>query len=211
LHDVSLYMLELIENSIRAKAGVIAIAVEFDFELDRLLVSVEDDGEGIRVPAEVVLDPFYTTCTWKKVGLGLSLLKVVAESAGGGLQIGQSEALGGAAIDVWMGLSHLDRPPLGDIAATLSTMIMTNPTIDFRLQMTCAETSYSFRLAEFARQYGIDPDANIALASAAFQILRRDLEVWKRIELSSWQNMWHAREALPSSPWLEIMEQGADA
>jgi hypothetical protein len=220
LHDISLYVLELIENSIRAKAGVIAVAVEFDFESDRLWVSVEDDGVGIQVPAEQVLDPFYTTCDWKRVGLGLSLLKGVAESTGGELRISRSRALGGAEVTAVMGLSHVDRPPLGDLALTLSTMIMTSPEIEFRLQMRCAEGSYSFCLSEFARQYGLSPETNVALASAAFQVLRRDLEIWKRIELSSVESRPHPpdgtvwrKKAVPSSGWdlREKLEQGADA
>jgi anti-sigma regulatory factor (Ser/Thr protein kinase) len=220
LHDVSLYILELIENSIRAKAGVIAVAVEFDFEAGLLRVSVEDDGTGIQQPAEKLVDPFYTTCNWKKVGLGLSLLKGVAESTGGELEISRSAELGGAAVTVTMGLGHVDRPPLGDLASTLSTMIMTNPEIDFRLRMRCADRDYSFRLSEFARKYGLGSDKNIALASGAFQILRRDLEIWKRIELVSVESRSHPpdgtvgrNKAVSSSGWdlLSKLEQGADA
>jgi anti-sigma regulatory factor (Ser/Thr protein kinase) len=217
LHDISLYVLELIENSIRAKAGVVAVAVEFDFASDRLRVSVEDDGEGISLPAEQVLDPFYTTCDWKRVGLGLSLLRGTAEATGGELEISRSRELGGAAVTAVLGLGHVDRPPLGDLASTLSTMILTSPEIDFRLRMKCADKHYSFRLSEFARNYGLSSEANVALASAAFQILRRDLEIWKRIELSCFSRTLTSADAhrlshvLSAAVGARQMEQGADA
>lgn len=213
MHDISLFVLELIENSIRAKAGVIAVAVDFDFESDRLRVSVEDDGEGIQLPAEQVLDPFYTTCDWKRVGLGLSLLKGVAEATGGELNISRSRELGGAAIMAVLGLGHVDRPPLGDLASTLSTMILTSPEIDFRLQMRGPDMSYTFRLSEFAQQYGLRSEANVALASAAFQILRRDLEIWKRTELSSTHFLRTPTyaEGRRQSRVPSRLEQGADA
>ena len=211
MHDISLYVLELVENSIRAKAGIIAVAVEFDFASDRLRVSVEDDGEGIRVPAEQVLDPFYTTCDWKRVGLGLSLLKGVAESTGGELKISRSRELGGAAVMAVLGLSHVDRPPLGDLASTLSTMILTSPDIDFRLRMRGPDRSYTFRLSEFVRRYGLNSEANVALASAAFQILRRDLEIWKRIELSSLEKRWKTRERMPPGPLFTLVQEARQA
>ena len=93
---------------------------------------MDDDGHGLPVSPEQALDPFYTTKSGKKTGLGLSLFKAEAEAAGGALTIGASE-LGGAQVRVSLRLSHVDRPPLGDVATSLIVMAATNPAIDFRV------------------------------------------------------------------------------
>jgi hypothetical protein len=211
LHDISLHILELIENSLRANSTVIAIRLEFDVEADVIQVCVDDNGEGLRVPPEQVLNPFYTTSTRKKVGLGLSLFKEAAEMAGGSLTLSRSEELGGVAVKAWMGLSHVDRPPLGDLAATISTMILANPAIEFRLSMRGEARSYSFRLADFVKLWSLDPGANVELASSVFVALRAELEIWKRYELLSSKQNWRAMNALSLRAGYRKLEQGVDA
>lgn len=101
---------------------------------DLLTMRIEDDGPGFAEPPEVVLDPFYTTKRGKKTGLGLSLLQATAQRAGGDLAIGRSQ-LGGACVEARMGLSHVDRSPLGDLAATLATVSCTHPEVDVRMSL----------------------------------------------------------------------------
>ena len=96
MHDVSLYLLELLENSVRAGAGHINVGLRIDHASDEFQMTVDDDGQGLNAAPEQVLDPFFTTKEGKKTGLGLSLLRAEAEAAGGGLSIGPSPTLGGA-------------------------------------------------------------------------------------------------------------------
>ncbi len=135
MHDLSLYLLELLENSIRAEATHVAITFEADAASDRLRIAVDDDGTGLLIDAREVLDPFYTTKKGKKTGLGLSLLKADAEAAGGYLTLGDSPALSGVRAETGMVLSHIDRPPIGDIATTIMVMEMTNPHIRFSISL----------------------------------------------------------------------------
>lgn len=135
MHDLSLYLLEVIENSVRAGATTVATTIVADRGADTLTIVVVDDGPGLPVPSQQALDPFFTTKRGKKTGLGLSLFRQEAEAAGGGLEVGRSAGLGGTEVKAWMGLAHVDRPPLGDIAATLATMVVTNPTIEFTLDL----------------------------------------------------------------------------
>jgi hypothetical protein len=135
VHDVSLYLLELLENSVRAGAGHINVGLRIDHASDEFLMTVDDDGQGLNAAPEQVLDPFFTTKEGKKTGLGLSLLRAEAEAAGGGLSIGPSPTLGGAQVHVTMRLSHVDRPPLGDLATTLVVTAVTNLDVEFTISL----------------------------------------------------------------------------
>jgi signal transduction histidine kinase len=131
MHDLSLYLLEMLENSVRAGATRVVTTIVVDRDADTLTIVVEDDGPGLPVPPAEILDPFFTTKAGKKTGLGLSLFMQDAEAAGGGLRVGRSRAVGGAEVRAWMDLSHVDRPPAGDLAATIVIMAATNPEVDF--------------------------------------------------------------------------------
>jgi hypothetical protein len=141
LREIALHILDLIENSIRAGAAVVSVEVEEEPERDLLSVSVEDDGPGLQVAAETAADPFYTTKQGKKTGLGLSMLKFRAELAGGNFSIGRS-GLGGCAVRASMPLSSVDRSPLGDLAATLASVVCTNPDVELRARLRVGEREW---------------------------------------------------------------------
>lgn len=145
MHDLSLYLLDILENSVRAGATVISTTIVADRAADELLIRVEDDGPGLPVEPEQALDPFFTTKRDKKTGLGLSLFRQAAEAAGGGLAVGRSDELGGARVSARMSLVNVDRPPLGDIAASIATMVVTNPEIEFRVDVADGGTRASLR------------------------------------------------------------------
>lgn len=135
MHDLSLYLLELLENSVRAGATRVAVTLAVDRRADLLALTVEDDGPGLPVPPDAALDPFYTTKPGKKTGLGLSLLRQEAEAAGGGLSVSSSERLGGTAVEARMSLTNVDRPPAGDVALSILTMTVTNPEVAFSVEL----------------------------------------------------------------------------
>ena len=135
MHDLSLYLLDIIENSVRAGATRIRVGITVERAADSLLITVEDDGPGLSVTPREALDPFYTTKKGKKTGLGLSLFRQAAEGTGGGVCVGRSPSLGGAVVRARLSLSHVDRPPLGDVATSILTMVATNPGIDFTVDL----------------------------------------------------------------------------
>jgi len=132
LRELSLHILDLIENAVRARATLVAVTVEEQPQWDTLSIAVEDNGTGLSVPAEKATDPFFTTKQGKRTGLGLALFRSQVEQAGGELALERS-ALGGVAVRAVLGLSHVDRSPLGDLAATLSGWAATNPELELRL------------------------------------------------------------------------------
>ncbi|NLE10888.1 MAG: hypothetical protein GX630_05225 [Actinobacteria bacterium] len=136
MHDLSLYLLEILENSVRAGAKHVDIEVFIDETTDRLLLAVDDDGHGLSATPAQTLDPFYTTKPGKKTGLGLSLFQAEARAADGDLAIGPSPTLGGVRVEASMTLDHVDRPPLGDVATTIIVTAATNPGVEFTVSLT---------------------------------------------------------------------------
>jgi hypothetical protein len=138
VQELSLHVLDVLENAARAGATRIDVTVEQDAGRDLLAIDVEDDGPGLPVPPERALDPFFTTKERKKTGLGLSLFRLAAEQAGGGLEAGRSERLGGAAVRARFGLRHIDRAPLGDLAASLLAILLTHEWLDVECTLRVA-------------------------------------------------------------------------
>jgi signal transduction histidine kinase len=135
MHDLSLYLLEVLENSTRAGATRVDVELYVDHAADELRLAVDDDGHGLTATPEQTLDPFYTTKPGKKTGLGLSLLRADAQAAGGDLRIGPSPSLGGVRVEAFMQLGHVDRPPLGDVATSIIVTAATNPAVTFTVSL----------------------------------------------------------------------------
>jgi hypothetical protein len=152
MHDLSLYLLDIIENSVRAGATRIRVGVAVERAADALEITVEDDGPGLPVTPGQALDPFYTTKKGKKTGLGLSLFRQAAEAAGGGLSVGRSDDLGGVSVRAWMGLGNVDRPPLGDVAISILTMVATNPQVDFAVDLADGDERTLLRGSELPQR-----------------------------------------------------------
>ncbi len=134
MREIALHLLDIAENSVSAQACNIAIMVIEDLHADRLLASVSDDGRGMDAQtAERCLDPFVTSRTTRKVGLGLPLFKEAAEACNGFLRI-QTAPGKGTRVEVEFQRSHIDRMPLGDLASTLLTLIIAYPKIHWTLQ-----------------------------------------------------------------------------
>lgn len=131
LPEISLNILDVAENSTRAGASLVTILVEADTAGDLLKVVIKDNGCGMtEEQIRQVTDPFYTTRTTRKVGLGVPFFKYAAESTGGSFSI-ESQLGAGTAVTAVFVLSHIDRMPLGDISSTIYTLIVYHPDTDF--------------------------------------------------------------------------------
>lgn len=127
MKELSLHLLDLAENSVSADAKSIHICVSEDFRTDRLSISVQDDGAGMSEEmVQQVTDPFFTSRTTRKVGLGIPLLKSSAETCNGRLEIKSKPGVG-TRIEASFRHSHIDRMPLGDIASTFLTLTIGHP------------------------------------------------------------------------------------
>ncbi len=131
MREIALHLLDIAENSVAADSKNISVHVHEDLFHDRLSASVIDDGRGMDAETvQRVQDPFYTTRTTRNVGLGIPLLKLAAEQAEGSFSL-QSEPGKGTWLEAEFRHSNIDRMPLGDIASTFLTLLISHPQIDW--------------------------------------------------------------------------------
>ena len=144
MNELALHILDIVQNSISAKATLIEIKINEDLKSDKFEIRINDNGKGIAPEMlEKVTDAYVTSRTTRKVGLGLPLLKQNAEQTGGSLEI-MSELGKGTQIMALFGYSHFDRPPLGDIAGTICLLVSANPQIEFIYEHKTSEGEYTF-------------------------------------------------------------------
>lgn len=147
--EISLNILDVAENSTRANASLVQITVEADTGSDRLTVAIADNGCGMsQEQVERVTDPFYTSRTTRKVGLGVPFFKYAAEATGGSFTI-QSEQNVGTVVTAIFVLSHIDRMPLGDITSTIHTLVVYHPETDFIYRYCYNGRSFTLDTREF--------------------------------------------------------------
>ncbi|NBG88963.1 ATP-binding protein [Isachenkonia alkalipeptolytica] len=126
MKELSLHILDIVQNSLKANATLIKIKIVEDFIKDRLTIDIKDNGKGMSSDLlKSVTDPFVTTRDTRRVGLGISLLKATAEQCEGSLRV-ESEEGKGTGIHATFQHSHIDRAPLGSMEDTLTTLLITS-------------------------------------------------------------------------------------
>lgn len=152
LRDISLHIIDLCENSIKADSSRIEILLKVDFNKDELTVSISDNGVGMDSEMlSKVGDPFTTGRTTRNVGLGIPFFKQACEMTGGFVDI-ESRRNEGTTIKGKMVVSHIDRLPLGDIGETFATLVMSKPDIDFVLRLESNDESIAISTEEIKRE-----------------------------------------------------------
>jgi hypothetical protein len=124
LRELSLHILDVLENSVRAGATRIELSIEEDLAQDRLDITIRDNGRGMSEDQLAhIFDPFFTTRTTRHVGLGIPLFKAAAERCNGDLTM--ASMLGeGTTLRATFQHSHIDRAPLGDMTGTLLAILL---------------------------------------------------------------------------------------
>ena len=129
-----MHILDLVQNSVEAGALNVVLTISEDLDDDFLTISVEDDGKGMAPEfAASAKNPFTTSRTTRKVGLGLPLVDMTTQMTGGRLDI-QSIPGAGTKITAVYRRNHIDRPPLGDIATTVKIFVVSYQQIFFRYE-----------------------------------------------------------------------------
>ncbi len=160
MEDLSLHILDIVENSTMAGATLIMIHILEDQEKDLLQITIEDNGRGMD-PAMLarVRDPFVTTRTTRSVGLGLSLLEQAARETGGEMTIA-SHTGRGTTVKATFQANHIDRKPLGDIGSTLIALIAGNPDVDFVYKGDLNNERIELDTRELRTELGVDVSMN---------------------------------------------------
>ncbi len=147
--ELSLNVLDVANNSIRAGADLIEIKVQIQRELDKLTITIVDNGCGMTgEQLQRVEDPFFTTRTTRKIGLGVPFFKMAALNSEGTFHIESTVDIGTKVTAVFK-LSHINRMPLGDMNSTLHTLITLNTHIDFVYTYIFDEKQFILDTREF--------------------------------------------------------------
>ena len=154
MKELSLHILDIVQNSIAANGKNIFLTVVEDVEADELKITVSDDGKGMSSEMiKAVENPFVTGRTTRKVGLGIPLLKNAAENTGGGISI-SSELGRGTEISATFGYSSIDRQPLGNMAETMLGLITSYEDINFVYLHKVNGKEFSFSTGEMKEILG---------------------------------------------------------
>lgn len=145
MKELSLNILDIVENSTKAKAENVEITITETS--DSLTIKIKDDGTGMSEQTLLsVSDPFYTTRTTRKVGMGIPLFRFAAEQTGGNLSITSTHvdldaSNHGTTVEALFYKTHIDFTPLGDVVSTITTLIQGHPDVDFLFNHTYGDRS----------------------------------------------------------------------
>ena len=176
MKDLSSHMMDIVQNSIRAEASWIQIRICEDPEADLFLIEIQDNGCGMdEATLARVRDPFFTSRTVRKVGLGIPLLQQNAERTGGKVSI-VSQPGQGTTLTARFGHSHLDRPPLGDVAETLTLLAAAKPAIHFSYDHSTPSGTYRFDTQEIIQVLEGVPLGHPEILPAIQNLIRENLK-----------------------------------
>jgi hypothetical protein len=146
--------MDIAENSIASGAQNIKVNVQENTVTDRLSMSIQDDGSGMDDDqVRSVSDPFVTSRTTRKVGLGIPLLKAAAESCNGDLTITSTRGKG-TRILCHFQRSHIDRMPLGDLVSTILMLVISYPAVHWVFRYEFNDELFEFDDEFFKSELG---------------------------------------------------------
>ncbi len=148
MKDLSLHILDIVQNSIRAGAGNVVVDINEDTRVNTFVIVIEDDGCGMDEEAvKKVTDPYFTSRTSRHVGMGIPLFMQNAQQTGGNLKI-ESHPGQGTRIEAVFMHDNIDRPPLGDMPGVIMMLVGSNPEIEFRYRHVKDEKEFLFDTRE---------------------------------------------------------------
>lgn len=174
MEDLSLHILDIVENSIRAEASTISIEITEDIRKNIFMIRITDNGKGMDENMRSrVNDPFFTTKSCRSAGLGIPLLAQSAKECNGDLRISAREGKG-STITATFQHDHIDRKPLGNIEKTMIVLIAANPEIDFLFVYNKNGDSYTLDTADIKKNLDGIPINN----PDVIKIIKNDISAW---------------------------------
>jgi hypothetical protein len=179
MEDLALHILDIAQNSLEAGASEIEIEIVEDLKSDRLTIRVRDNGRGMDPEtAAKATDPFYTTRTTRRVGLGLPLMASASKASGGALTI-DSKPGQGTTILATFGHRHIDRAPVGDIEGTMLALLAGQTGKDIFFRHQAGDRVFELDSRDF-RAAGIDLSTPIGLTILREAIRKGESELFIR-------------------------------
>ena len=154
MYELSLNIMDIAQNSIRANARLIIVDIDIDEAAGMLRISIGDDGDGMSEEVKkAVSNPFFTTRTTRKVGLGLPYYEMTARMCGGDFSI-ESAPGAGTRVSASFGLNHIDRAPLGNMGQTMALLAGANPQTDFVYRLSRGTERFAYDTREIKELLG---------------------------------------------------------
>ena len=177
MRELSLNILDIAQNSISAGAPLITIEVSEDTTKHTLLIGVYDNGKGMsEEQVKSVIDPFFTTRTTRKVGMGIPLFKMAAEQTGGSLEI-KSQLGVGTEVRATFKTDSVDFTPLGDVASTIQMLITMNTDRDFVYKRTVDGKEFVCDTRELKAILGDVPLDTYEISQWILEFIKENTEV----------------------------------
>lgn len=177
MRELSLNILDIAQNSITANASLITVEVAENTVDHSLLIGIYDNGKGMsEEQVKSVIDPFFTTRTTRKVGMGIPLFKMAAEQTGGSLEI-KSEIGVGTEIRAIFKTDSVDFTPLGDVASTIQMLITMNTDRDFVYKHSVNEKEFICDTRELKAILGDVPLDTYEVSQWILEFIKENTEV----------------------------------
>jgi hypothetical protein len=157
MKDLSDHLLDIVGNSIRAGASLVEVGLEVLVHQQALVLRIRDNGCGMSAEMVAkVTDPFVTSRSTRKVGLGLAFLKMNAEQTGGWLKVASEEGIG-TLVEALFYQHHIDCVPMGDLKGSMALILSGNPNVDFVLSLKKGADNFEIKSADIKEVLGDVP------------------------------------------------------
>ena len=182
MNDLSMHILDIIQNSLSAGASLIELDVWEDAANNLLTITIKDNGKGM-TPEQVarVTDPFFTSRTTRKVGMGLPLYRQTAEQSGGAIKV-ESEVGVGTSVTATFVYDHIDRPPMGNLPNAVVLMMSANPDHLFRFTYQYNDKAYSINTHEINDALDGMPIHDVQVIKMIQQIIEENMAALREAE-----------------------------
>lgn len=176
MKEIALHILDIAENCIAAEADHVLISVNQEKKSGVLLIEIEDNGRGMSAEqAKMITDPFHTTRTTRRVGLGIPLIKQHAELTGGKLEVSSEEGKG-TEVKAYFVMDHPDRQPLGDLEGCWILLAGSNSSIEWELKCETEKGEFSISTSEIRSGLEVEEIRGSELTGLLKRMIRNNME-----------------------------------
>lgn len=171
MKEIALHILDITQNSIRAGADEIRITLSESLSTNTLTLCIADNGRGMdQEMCAKATDPYFTSRTTRRVGMGLPLLQMNARLSGGEMTI-SSVPEQGTSVTATFGYNNIDRPPLGDVGGTIALIILSNPDTNVIYTHICGESEWRISTYEIKEQLGEEAVKDLSIVRYIREII----------------------------------------
>ncbi|QGY45675.1 ATP-binding protein [Maribellus comscasis] len=175
MKTISEHILDIVQNSVRAKATLIEIIVDEDKKNDIYTLIIRDNGCGMdEQTLQQATEPFFTSRNTRKVGMGLSLLKQNAEQCGGKLELKSKEGVG-TEIKAVFQLSNIDRPPLGDVWNSYYLTLLSYRKVELKYTHKTAKSIFEISSDDIIKMLDGMPLTNKEIKNGIIELIKNNL------------------------------------